>query len=421
MKHILISIFVILGLVSCGSNSKTQSVEDEINRKVDSIMATMNLQQKVAQLFIAQIDRNNTEAQKQEQDSLVEMGLGGIIIMRGPIAPFIDRMNELQASAQIPILTCTDAEWGAAMRFAEYMPYPRQYQLGKIDSGEDLLYRMGLNVGKELKDLNIYVNFAPVCDMMHYEHEYANNRMFGTNLERTSSYALQYMKGMQDAGILACAKHYPGHGDTEVDAHKEMPVFHYTRQTMDTIYLKPFQRLVDNGVGFVMIGHCAYPDVTGDTLPASISHFWVNDVLRKDMGFKGIVTTDALGMGGVMNGRTPLEVNLAAYKAGIDMLLMSRNPIESINAIADSVAAGVFSLEDLNNRVRKVLTFKARLGFFKEGYSPFVYNLDEKIEAARERDSLLIDEMKAIIAATKVEVKESTADATLQMDRGVDK
>ena len=422
MKKLIFAVFIIICALSCKGKPVEAGADEAMLAKVDSILASMDVQRKVAQLFIVQIDRNNPAKTRMRQDSLVRMGLGGIIIMRGPVAPFMERMNELQGYAQIPLLTCTDAEWGAAMRFpAEYMDYPRQFQLGKIDDAGDIMYRMGLNVGQELKDLNIYVNFAPVGDLMDVPSEAGSQREFGTDKKKAAAYSVAYMKGMQDAGIFACGKHYPGNGDTPIDAHVDMPVFDYSRETMDTLYLEPFKAMVDNGVSFIMVGHCCYPSIDSTMIPMSISSACVTDLLKGEMGFKGIVTTDALGMGGVAKGRTSIEVSVGAYKAGIDMLLMPRDPIECINAIADSVATGVFSMEDLDNRVRKVLTYKAKAGFFDEGYSPIVENLDEKVAAARLRDSLLIDEMWAAIKASKIEVEKATVDPTLQMDEGVDK
>lgn len=381
---------------------------------IDRRLSKMTTQEKVAQLFVTSIDYNDTEDLMAEDDILVQMGLGGIIIMRGPVKPFMKRANHLQKNAKIPLLVSVDGEWGAAMRFGEYIPYPRQYMIGKIPNAEEYLYQMGLNVARELKALNIYVNYAPVADLATDNNAGAGaQRRFGLSPEQTANLCNAYMKGMQDGGIFACGKHFPGHGDTAVDSHIDRPYLTYTRAEMDTVHLVPFKKMIEEGVAFIMMGHYCIPAVDSSLVTMSNSPICVNELLRRDLGFKGIVTTDALGMGGVAKGREPLEVNIATYKAGVDMLLMAKKPVESICAIADSVEAGVFPVEDLDARVRKVLEYKQKAGFFKPCYSPRVRRVDAKIAAARKRDSALVEKMDAAIKAV-TDQEQSSYDPTLQ-------
>lgn len=381
---------------------------------VEKKLAKMSVQEKVAQLFIADININDTEERIAMMDSLADMGLGGIIIMKGAVEPFMERANALQRRCNIPLLVCIDAEWGAAMRFDEYIPYPRQYLIGRIPNAEEYLYEMGLNVARELKDLNIHVNFAPVADLSDGNAHTGAQRRFGLSPQRTADLCCAYVKGMQDGGIFACGKHFPGHGDHNVDSHLDRPFLTYSRAEMDTAHLVPFRRMIDEDLAFIMLGHYCIPSVDSSMATMSNSPVCVNELLRGDLGFKGIVTTDALGMGGVAKDRTPLEVNLATYKAGVDMLLMAKNPVESICAIADSVEAGVFPMEDLDARVRKVLQYKEKAGFFKRGYSPRVKRLNAKIAAARERDSVLAARMNAVIDSALRGAQSSTYDPTLQ-------
>lgn len=420
MKRTVLSLVTACLLLPGFAASPKIRISDPEKKKVDELLSQMTVREKVAQIFVVQIDRNNNAEERMEQDSLVRLGLGGIIIMRGPVAPFMDRANELQAMSKLPLMMCTDAEWGAAMRFYEYMDYPRQSQLSKIPHAEKLLYKMGRNVAKELKDLNIYVNFAPVADIAESGRDTYVARRFSHGPKHVADYASAYMRGMQDGGIYACGKHFPGHGDVYVDSHVELPVFYYTREHVDSTYLVPFQRLVDDGVAFMMMGHHAILAIDPQVIPMSISEKCVTELLKGEMGFDGIVVTDALQMGGVANGRTPVEVVMSAYKAGVDMLLMPDEPIACIEALTQAFENGSLPVAGLDERVRKILTLKVKAGFFKKGYDPVVRDLQKKISRARHRDSLLIDKMKrAMSAGDSLEIV-PTYDPTLFLDRGRD-
>ena len=430
MKNSLfITILAAGALLSACSGSGSAAVDAkaqeqaEIDRQVDSVLATMSVTEKVAQLFVIEVDNQQSKARIAEQDSLMRLGAGSLILMRGQIANFVNRANELQAQCKIPLIESTDAEWGAAMRYSEYLSYPRQVKLGAIKEGaEDLLFRMGQNVGTELKDLGIYINLAPVADMnVDNQPNHRDSRSFGSDMETVAKLSTAYMKGMMDAGIYACGKHYPGDCKNTQDAHYSVPVVTISRDSIEKVDLKPFQMMIDNGLDLMMIGHKVIPSIDTTRLPMSISPVCIRELLQEQQGFKGVVITDALGMEGVANGRTPRQVNMLAYKAGVEMLLMAHDEIGSIHAIADSVKCGSFPEADLDARVRKVLTLKARAGFFKKGFDPIVTDLDSKIKAARQRDSLLIEEMNAAIKASDptVIINDNAPDPTRALkDRG---
>lgn len=422
MKPVSILLAVALVLGACARPSDP-GAEARHQAQVDSLMRQLSIHEKVAQLFVITISREPSEETVALQDSLVrEYGVGNLIVMRGPIAPFIERTNHLQSLAKIPLLIATDAEWGAAMRFAEYLPYPRQRILGRLEGrrAERLLYRMGRNVGRELRDLGIYVNYAPVADACPDPYDTSDGqRSFGSDPVMVGSYCTAYMKGMQDEGIYACAKHYPGHGCTTVDSHYEMPVVLYDRARLDSVALAPFQTLFDKGVAMVMVAHMSIPAIDSSGIPMSISDRCMKDLLRGEQGFGGVVITDAVGMQGVAAGRTPLEVNTSVYRAGSDMILMPDDVKLSIDAIADSVATGVWPVEELDAKVRKVLELKARAGFFDEGYDPQVRDLDTKVAEARHRDSTLQIRMaRALRRSSKPYIEPVFGDGTLVLDPG---
>ena len=397
--------------------------KDSLRHKaqVEEALGKMSVRQKVAQLFIIDISRNPSDSTRARQESLVrDYGVGNLIIMKGSIYEFMERTNYLQSLAKIPLMVATDAEWGAAMRFDEYLPYPRQAQLGRIEKGaEKLLYKMGRNVGKELKDLNIMVNYAPVADVSVDDVASLSQRSFGGDPEQISVLATAYMKGMQDEGIYACGKHFPGHSGTKVDAHIDMPVLERTRAYMDSIDMYPYNRLFANGLEMVMVGHYSIPVIDPSGVPMSISPVLMNQVLRREFGFKGVVITDAVAMGGLTNkNRGPVEASMAVYKAGADMILMTARPRECIEAITAKVESGEWPLEELDTKVRKVLMLKARAGFFENGFNPEVKNLDKKIASARKRDYRLIKKMqRKMLKSTKPYSPPTGDDRTLILDK----
>jgi beta-glucosidase-like glycosyl hydrolase len=427
MKRILFLTVLLAASLATGCRDNAAKVDEAARARheaqVEALMQQLSIHEKVAQLFILDISRDPGDETRARQDSLIrEYGVGNLIIMRGPIGPFVERMNELQALAKLPLLVATDAEWGAAMRFAEYLPYPRQRILGRMEGrrAKRLLYEMGRNVGRELRDLNIYVNYAPVVDACPDPYDASDGqRSFGSDPEMVGTYAAAYMHGMQDEGIYACAKHYPGHGATTVDSHYEMPVITDSRAHLDSVGLVPFQRLFDEGVAMVMVAHMSIPAIDSSGVPMSISAPCMRGLLREEQGFRGVVMTDAVGMQGVAAGRTPLEVNTSVYRAGSDMILMPEDVMHSIDAMADSVSSGVWPLEELDAKVRKVLELKARAGFFDEGFDPQVRDLDRKILEARHRDSILQLRLERALARSgQPEITPIGGDRTLVLDKG---
>ncbi len=421
MKRFL-PLALLLAVLFTAAGCHNNSADLRHQAQVDALMEQLSIREKVAQLFVIEISREPSDATRALQDSLIrDYGVGCLILMRGPIGPFIERTNELQSLAKLPLLVATDAEWGAAMRFAEYLPYPRQRILGRLEGrrGERLLYQMGRNVGRELRDLNIYVNYAPVADACPDPYDPSDGqRSFGSDPQMVGDFSAAYMHGMQDEGIYACAKHYPGHGATTVDSHYEMPVILFDRARLDSVEFAPFRTLFDEGVEMVMVAHMSIPVIDSTGVPMSISAPCMKDLLRGEHGFRGTVITDAVGMQGVAAGRTPLEVNTAVYRSGSDMVLMPDDVKLSIDAIADSIETGAWPVEELDEKVRRVLTLKARAGFFDEGFDPQVHDLDRKIAEARERDSTLMLRIgKALRRSSKPQIEAVFGDRTLVLDK----
>lgn len=349
-----------LGFCLYGCTPKSAE-EKRCEQQVDSVMQTLSTRQKVAQItMVATTSYGDSAHQARLFDLIENEGLGGIILMHDSLARCRTYLSRLQHRARVPLLVAIDGEWGPAMRLAEFPFFPRQMQLGALPD-DSLIYQMGLAVGRQCRELGIHINFAPVVDVNNNPDNVAiNTRSFGESPERVAQYGSAYMRGMQDAGIFACAKHFPGHGDTDVDSHRALPTLPFSRQRLDSIELYPFRRLIRDGVSMVMLAHLHIPAL--DTAVSSVSRPIVTGLLKEELGFRGVVVTDALVMKGVAEGREPEEVMEMAYAAGVDMLLMPGRPKEGIERIAAKIDSGVYPLADLDQRVRKVLLMKARAG-----------------------------------------------------------
>ena len=337
---------------------------------VDSLLNTMTRREKIAQIIFEAVGTQDRPAEREMQRQLVREGLGGIIVMDDPLVPDMQLINELRALARIPMLVSIDGEWGAAMRFYEFSAFPRAMQLGALDD-EGLVEQAGRAIGEELRALKIFVNYAPVVDVNNNpRNPVINTRSFGERRERVSALGAAYLRGMQSAGVWGSAKHFPGHGDTDVDSHKGLPVLTFDRQRLDSLELYPFRRLIAEGTAMIMVGHLSVPALDSSGTPASISSAIVTGLLRQELGYQGIIITDALGMEGVAAGNE--NVALEAYKAGADILLMPEKDLETLNVLDRAFARGELDEAGLDQRVRKVLQLKQRSGMLDDTYSPFV-------------------------------------------------
>ena len=336
---------------------------------IESILSSMTREEKIAQIVIISIDSQDTLHHGKQMD-LARRGLGGVIIMDDKLDDNISLINRLQKEAKLPMLVSIDGEWGASMRYREYAAFPRAMQLGAL-TGPELVYKVGEAIGEELAELKIFANYAPVVDVNNNpDNPVINTRSFGEDREKVAEFGSAYMLGMKSKGVAGSAKHFPGHGDTDVDSHKGLPVLTFSRERLDELELYPFRRQIADGVDMVMVGHLSVPALDPTNTPASISKPIVTGLLRNELGFDGIIITDALEMKGVATGYN--DASLAAYEAGADILLIPLDADATIRDLNKAFEEGRYSEEDLDNRVRKMLRLKARCGMLDKGYSPFV-------------------------------------------------
>ena len=348
----------------------------------------MSRREKIAQLIIEAIDSRESPELRARQEQWIREGLGGLIVMDDKLCDNIQMINELQSLARIPMIVSIDGEWGAAMRFYEYAAFPRAMQLGALDD-EVLVEQAGRAIGEELRQIKIFANYAPVIDINNNpKNPVINTRSFGEDRERVSRLGAAYMRGMQGAGVWGSAKHFPGHGDTDVDSHKGLPVLTFGRSRLDSLELHPYRRLIDEGVAMIMVGHLSIPALDSTGTPASISKPIVTGLLRGEMGYKGIIITDALEMKGVAKDNA--NAALLAYKAGADILLMPQDTRQTIDELDAAFRSGELDEADLDTRVRRVLGLKQRSGMLAPGYSPYVDTTGLAAKARRPETESLI-------------------------------
>lgn len=366
----------------------TASFSTDAQVSVENLLGSMTRRQKIAQIIIDAIDSHSPDSVKAAQARYCSLGLGGIIIMDDGLEDNMKMVNCLQDSASIPLLVTIDGEWGASMRYREFTQFPRAMQMGALtESG--LVYQVGRAIGEELAQLKIFCNYAPVVDVNNNpKNPVINTRSFGEDRFKVAEFSSAYMRGMKDAGVAGSAKHFPGHGDTDVDSHKGLPVLLFDRERLDRVELYPFRRLIADGVDMVMVGHLSVPSLDGTGTPASVSKPIVTGLLREELGYDGIIITDALGMEGVAAGG--VDAAYAAYAAGADILLMPKSVEAAIDAIDAAIEKGEASEADLDGRVRKVLELKQRCGMLSPSYDKYV-NIDSlaSIACRPESDSLI--------------------------------
>lgn len=388
---IVVMLAFIFSVVWCGKSEERKA--HRLERQVERTLKKMSTREKVAQLMVSQTDSYIfSDKHALLTDTLVGIeGIGGLLIIQDSLPRYLNRMNELQAMSKVPMLVSIDGEWGPSMRFGEFPFFPQQMQLGAL-SDDSLIYEMGLAVAEQCEMVNIHINYAPVVDInINPKNPVIHARSFGEDRDKVTQFARAYMQGMQDGGIVACSKHFPGHGDTEVDSHKGLPVLPFSRERLDSMELFPFRDQIKEGVKMVMMGHLHIPAL--DSAVSSISYPIVTGLLKEELGFDGVVVTDALTMKGVSENMESADIALAAYKAGVDILLKPGDIIASIDRLEEAMKSGECDIEDLNNRVRKVLKMKAEFGMLDRGYSAHVDTTDISNRVKKEAHIALTREL----------------------------
>ena len=338
---------------------------------IDSQFNSMSEDEKIGQLFnIKAFSNRDLKHEQFLTEQIEKYHIGGVTFFQGTPYKQVAITNRLQEASKTPLMVAMDAEWGLGMRFKENgINFPRQLALGAINDNKEI-YAFGKEVARELRRIGVHMNFAPVVDINNNPNNpVIHDRSFGEDKYNVTAKSYMYMKGMQDHGILACAKHFPGHGDTNVDSHKDLPVINHNMARLDSLELYPFRILSRQGLASVMIAHLYIPAIDDrDKIATTLSHKAVTGILKDDLGFEGLIITDALDMQGVAKYHPLGELEVKALEAGNDILLLSEDVGVAITAIKGALKQGRISWQDIDDSVKKILAAKYDVGLNK--YTP---------------------------------------------------
>lgn len=333
---------------------------------VDSVMSTLTLEQQIAQLFVMRVPVKMKPAdEKRFVARLERTRVGGVCFFAGDAATQLRQTRLFQSHAFVPLMVCLDGEWGLGMRLKDCYSFPRQNVFGTLPSQADtLVYSMASEIGRQCRKMGIHVNFAPVVDVnSNPDNPVIGTRAFSDSPERTARLGIQYMRGLQDQGVMAVAKHFPGHGDTKTDSHKTLPVISHSRAHLDSVELYPFRRLIRSGVWGVMTAHLCIPSLdTTPNQPSSLSKAVVTDLLHDELGFDGLTFTDGLDMKAVSGRYKAGEAAIKALKAGNDVLLIPADIEDCITAVLQEAMRDDDFRYQVRHSCRRVLAAKYRVG-----------------------------------------------------------
>ena len=336
---LIITIFFIPLSVSAQTTTATPTADNLFPnanlRWVDSVFNTLSVEEKIGQLMMPRGNYSYEYDTARFNKIVRDYHVGGFVLFRNRPTAQALMVNKLQAMSRVPMLIGMDMEWGLEMRLDSTVRFPYQMTLGAMQGNENLIEEMGLQLAEQCKRLGIHVNYAPVVDINNNPNNpVINYRSFGENREKVTSKALVYMRGLQKGGIITSAKHFPGHGDTGVDSHADLPVIPFNRSRLDSLELFPYRELIKNGLQGVMIAHLSIPSLdTTKNLASTMSQKIVTDLLRKDLNFKGLVFTDAMDMQGAVKFFPEGTANVKAILAGNDILETFVDVPAAFNAI----------------------------------------------------------------------------------------
>lgn len=374
---------IFLGLSSLIFSLSFGAMPDYENVSGDWARATLKsltLREKIGQLFMVAAISSPEQKEEALASSLLkcpyrmdqeyieylirEYNVGGVIFLyKSTPEKQIDLTNRYQALSKTPLLIGQDCEWGLSMRLEGAIQFPRNVYLGAMKN-KQLIYALGNEIGRQCKAIGVHINFAPVVDVnTNPKNPVIGSRSFGDDPVHVAQAGLLMMRGLQDAGVMACAKHFPGHGDTSVDSHFALPVVPHDRERLNSVELVPFRCLIDAGVGAVMSAHIAVPALEKEALrPSSLSYAVITQLLEKELHFQGLKITDGLGMQALTNHYAPGEIELQAFLAGNDILLCPLDVPKAVALIEHAIESGKFSIDELEKRVLKILKAKEWAG-----------------------------------------------------------
>ncbi len=337
----------------------------------DSVYNKMTMEERIAQLIIVRVPTEDKGKYYNEAiDNIEKYNVGGICFFAGTAPKQLQLTKIYQKKTKIPLLVSIDGEWGLGMRLTDIYCFPRQMMLGAIEDNS-LIYQMGVEIGKQCKKMGIHINYAPVADLnSNPANPVIGLRSFGENKYKVSEKAIAYMKGLQENGTIAVAKHFPGHGDTETDSHSDLPVIAHTKAYIDSVDSYPFKALIKAGVDGVMIGHLQIPvcDAAKNS-SASLSYNVISKFLRTELKFSGFIFTDGLDMKAITKYNKDGQAELKALLAGNDFLLLPEKVSPAIEAISSAAKNDTILQKIIERKCKRILQTKYRLGLMRMNFN----------------------------------------------------
>ncbi|PSL49215.1 beta-glucosidase-like glycosyl hydrolase [Chitinophaga niastensis] len=369
---------------------QTPQQQDKASQWADSVFQSLNQDERIAQLIMIRAHSNLGQDHidavvKDIQDNKV----GGIIFFQGGPVRQANLTNYYQSISKVPLLVAIDGEWGLGMRLDSVIALPRNMMIGAVED-TSLAYDAGRIMGEQCKRIGIHIDFAPDMDVNNNPNNpVINDRSFGENKYQVARMGVSTIKGMQEVGVMACAKHFPGHGDTNVDSHLDLPTINKTREQLDSLELYPFREAIAAGVGSIMIAHLYIPAIDKKpNTPTSISYNAVTKLLKNELGYKGLVVTDALEMKGIAKFYTKGQESLQSLLAGNDLMILPSTAAGSVAAIKKAIKNGKIDQDEVDERVKKVLRAKYNLGLWKPQHidtNNLANDLNAKTDSLRRR------------------------------------
>lgn len=392
MRPFFFSLFLIVSIWAVGAQNPLVA-KDSIGQQkwVDFQYSGMTLEQKLGQLFMVSVASDqNKAATDRINDLIAKHHIGGVIFSKGGPVRQARLCNDYQSKSKIPLLIGMDAEWGLAMRLDSTYAFPWNMTLGAITDNK-IVEKVGKQIGKHAKRLGVHINFAPDIDInTNPDNPIIGNRSFGEDRDNVADKGIAFVKGMESEGVLSSGKHFPGHGDTAVDSHHALPILNFSKERLDSLELYPFKKLIKNGLSSVMVAHLEVPALElKKGLPSSLSEQIISGILKEELGFEGLIFTDALNMKGAADYDSKGDVELAAFNAGNDILLMPENVEEAKEALVKAYNKGRITEERLAYSVKKILAAKYKVGLH-EYKSVSLENLYEDLNTVE--DDIIYEE-----------------------------
>ncbi len=360
-RRLVNSILILVFFLIASVNYAQSKLEEKI--WVDSVYRSLSTEERIGQLLVIRANNVGEDYFENITKYIKDYNIGGVTFFKNTPYNQAKQTNEWQKLAKTPLLISIDGEYGVGMRLDSLFKFPFQMTLGAIQN-DSLIYEMGKDIAMQCKRMGIQMNFAPVVDInINPKNPVINSRSFGEDKKNVSRKGIMYMKGLQDHGIIATAKHFPGHGDTDTDSHETLPIIKHKKSRLKKIELYPFEQLIKEGLGGVMIAHLYVPAYEkGTNIPSTLSPKLVSGLLKKKMNFEGLVITDALDMKGVTKYFKPGDIELRALQAGNDILLLPQDVPKAIRKISKALKKVEIDSSLIENACKKILAYKYRAG-----------------------------------------------------------